>query len=94
VDGPDGHFDSKKELARWQVLKLLLAAGDIHDLERQIPYRIVINDYHVCDYIADFVYADRKNRRIVEDVKGIRTQVYRLKKKLLWAVHGIAVKET
>lgn len=44
-------------------------------------------------YRADFVYTDRNGDEIVEDVKGIRTKEYILKRKLMLYVHGIRVKE-
>ena len=44
-------------------------------------------------YIADFVYHEGK-KEIVEDVKGYQTDVYKLKKRLMWVVHGIEIRET
>lgn len=45
-------------------------------------------------YIADFVYTDTEtNETVVEDVKGIRTDVYKIKKKLMLYVYGIKIKE-
>ncbi|MBQ7314386.1 MAG: DUF1064 domain-containing protein [Clostridia bacterium] len=45
-----------------------------------------------CTYIADFVYR-RDGVEIVEDAKGVRTEVYRIKKKLMLYVHGIKIQE-
>lgn len=48
-----------------------------------------------CKYIADFVYVEvATGRTVVEDVKGVRTDVYKIKKKLMLWVHGIIIKET
>ena len=48
-----------------------------------------------CCYIADFVYIDVKTgETIVEDAKGMRTEAYRIKRKLMLWVHGIRIKET
>lgn len=48
-----------------------------------------------CYYYADFVYTDeRTGERIVEDCKGMRTEVYKLKKKMLYDKYGILIKET
>lgn len=48
-----------------------------------------------CAYIADFVYVDVKTgEKIVEDTKGMRTEAYRIKRKLMLWVHGIRIKET
>lgn len=45
-----------------------------------------------CSYIADFVYV-RDGEIVVEDAKGVRTDVYRIKRKLMLWVHGIVVHE-
>lgn len=48
-----------------------------------------------CAYIADFVYVDVKTgETTVEDTKGMRTEAYRIKRKLMLWVHGIRIKET
>jgi hypothetical protein len=44
-------------------------------------------------YEADFAYVDRQGVTHVEDVKGIKTAVYALKKRLVEALWGIAVEE-
>lgn len=46
-----------------------------------------------CSYVADFVYKDKDGKEIVEDVKGMKTQIYRLKKKLMLSVHNIKIVE-
>lgn len=46
-----------------------------------------------CEYVADFVYKDGHGRTVVEDAKGYRTDVYKLKKKLMLYVHGIEIME-
>ena len=46
------------------------------------------------EYVADFVYTDAETgESIVEDAKGIRTKDYIIKRKLMFAVHGIRIKE-
>lgn len=44
-------------------------------------------------YIADFVY-DTPDGQVVEDAKGMRTEAYRIKRKLMLLVHHIHIKET
>ena len=44
-------------------------------------------------YKADFRYIE-KGETVVEDVKGMRTPVYNLKRHLMKAVHGIEIRET
>ena len=85
-------FDSKKEAARYGELKLLLKAGEITDLELQVTYPMIVNKQKVCSYRTDFRYTE-KGKQIVEDVKGIRTSLYGLKKKLLKACYGIEISE-
>ena len=43
-------------------------------------------------YIADFVYM-KDHELIVEDAKGVRTQEYIIKRKLMHHIHGIRIKE-
>lgn len=79
-------FDSKKEAARWVELKALEASGAITKLERQLSFPFVLNGVKICTYRCDFAYFDpRVSKRIYEDVKGYRTDIYRLKKKMLHA---------
>lgn len=69
--------------------------GLIIDLWRQVRFPLFVNDVLICNYVADFVYSEDINGKlVVEDVKGHRTEIYRLKKKLMLACHGITIKET
>lgn len=82
-------FASKKEMQRYLILLSRQQAGEIRDLEMQVPY--VLQEgfiyggkkYREIRYVADFRYFDKKvGDYIVEDVKGFRTQTYLLKIKL------------
>ena len=88
-------FASKKEAKRYQELRLLEEAGEITHLELQPIYEINYKGEKICKYQADFRYFDQKKRmRVVEDVKGMKTPVYRLKKKLVEAFyHGTKITE-
>ena len=88
-------FASKKEATRYQELKLLEKAGEIKELELQPKFPMVINCAKICTYIADFKYYDNDLKDyVVEDVKGFRTQVYSLKKRLLLALYpGVNFRE-
>ena len=44
-------------------------------------------------YLADFVYKDKDGNEVVEDAKGMRTEKYLLKKKMMRAFLGISIKE-
>lgn len=78
-------FDSKKEAKRYQDLKLLEEANIIQNLVRQVHFELVPkqNGERAVKYIADFMYVETATGKIiVEDVKGYRTDVYKLKRKL------------
>ena len=78
-------FASKAEMARYDELRMLEKTGKISNLELQ-PKFLLIPKIKKSDratyYIADFAYI-RDGKRIIEDVKGFRTAVYKLKIKLL-----------
>lgn len=96
-------FDSTKEGKRYQELKLLEKSGAIWDLKLQVKYELIpaqymyINGKNRCiekarNYFADFVYTDKRGVH-VEDTKGFKTDVYKLKKALMLHVHGIMIEE-
>ena len=96
-------FDSKKEFIRWCELRILERAGKISNLQRQVKYVLIPSQKdpkgkvleREVSYVADFVYIDNAlGQVVVEDVKGYKTEVYRLKKKLLLWTMGIRLKET
>lgn len=80
-------FDSIQESKRYKELKLLLRAGKIQDLELQPhfllqeSFRKNRKTYRKIEYIADFKYKEN-GKTIVEDVKGIQTDVFKIKHKL------------
>jgi hypothetical protein len=96
VDG--FRFDSKREAERWSQLQLLLKAGRIRNLERQVTYRLEIMGVLICKYRADFTYEELQRdgswSAVTEDVKGYATDAYKLKKKMMKACHGIEVRES
>lgn len=94
VDGI--RFPSKLEARRWQELCLLQKAGKITGLARQVRIEIVPKTklYRAVYYVPDFVYFDKESGKTVyEDTKGKATDVYTLKKKLLYWRHGIEIRE-
>lgn len=80
-------FDSKREYNRYLELKLLERAGEIQDLTLQPEFELQPafdkdgKHYRKITYRADFRYYDH-GTIVVEDVKGYKTDVYKLKKKL------------
>ena len=86
--------DSIKEANRWCELNLLLKANLISDLQRQVKFELIPKQdgERAVYYIADFVYTEN-GKKVVEDVKGVRTKEYNIKKKLMLYFHGIRIKE-
>ena len=85
-------FDSKGEAARYVVLKRAADAGEITKLETQVSYRLEVNGQKVAVYRADFRY-QVEGVEVVEDFKSraTMTPVFRLKSKLMKAVHGVDI---
>ena len=96
-------FDSKKEAKRYLELKQMEKDGLIHNLQLQVPFELIPSFEILVDgkkrkrrkmeYIADFVYYIN-NTRIVEDVKGRKTEVYKIKKKIFEYKFKETIKET
>lgn len=81
-------FMSKAEAGRYVELRKKELAGQIKDLRLQVPFKL-----KYCKYIADFVYVE-DGQRVIEDVKGMRTSMYNLKKKMMLEEHGVKIRET
>lgn len=93
-------YASKKEAERANQLGLLQHAGKISNLREQVRFQLIPkcerDDGTIereLSYIADFVYTE-SGKEVVEDVKGYRTDVFKIKRKLMLYVHGITIKET
>lgn len=97
VDGIE--FDSAKEAKRYTKLRDMEQAGEIEGLRLQVPFELLPSfecegvKYRGMKYIADFVYY-RNGVRVVEDVKGVKTPEYKLKKKLMAYLNHINIKES
>ena len=95
-------FASRHEAKRYVELKYMERAGLIKNLQLQRVYTLIgtqkDKDGNVLErpvkYIADFVYTEN-GKTVVEDVKSpaTRTDVYKLKKKLMLYKFGIEIKE-
>lgn len=92
VIAEDYVFDSIAESKRYKELALLQRAGEIQDL--QLQPRFLLQDsfkkngktYRKIEYIADFQYIEN-GKAIVEDVKGMQTDVFKLKHKIFEKVY-------
>jgi hypothetical protein len=92
-------FASKKEAARYRELKLLVLAGAIRDLQLQPRFVLTVQGVTIGKYIGDFRYEELTETggrwdTVVEDVKGVKTPIYRLKKRIVEALYGIDIRET
>lgn len=80
-------FDSAKEAQRYKELKLLERAKEIGNLELQPRFLLQESfkkngkTYRKIEYVADFKYIEH-GKTIVEDVKGLQTDVFKIKHKL------------
>lgn len=96
-----GGKDSKREHQRGCHLALLERAGEISELQAQVKYELIPAQRgadgkvieRACSYYADYQYRDKAGQLVVEDVKGVRTDVYVIKRKLMLERHGIRIKE-
>jgi hypothetical protein len=92
-------FDSAKEARRYAELCLLERAGQIQNLQRQVPFTLIPKQERngkvverPCVYKADFVYTEN-GAEVVEDTKGVKTKEYIIKRKLMLWEYGIKIRE-
>lgn len=80
-------FDSIAESKRYKELALLEQVGQIKGLKLQPKFLLQEGfkkngkTYRKIEYIADFMYIEN-GKVIIEDVKGMETDVFKLKRKL------------
>jgi hypothetical protein len=89
-------FDSIAEAKRYSELKLLEYAGEIRDLKLQPKFIFEYGGVRIGSYKADFQYLlPHSSVLVVEDVKSLstKTQMYRLRKRMMLAFHGIEIRE-
>lgn len=97
IDGIE--FDSAKEAKRYTRLRDMERAGEIQGLRLQVPFELLPSfecdgvKYRGMKYVADFVYV-RDGKQVVEDVKGVKTPEYKIKKKLMAYINHINIEES
>jgi hypothetical protein len=95
----DGHwFASGAEAKRYLQLVAMAEQEKISRLELQPSYQIMVKGKHIANYRADFRYAVLTDNGsiggiVVEDVKGMVTDVYTMKKKLVEALYELEINE-
>lgn len=92
-------FASKKEMKRYLQLKLLLKVGKIKDLQLQPKFELLPKferkgkHFLPIVYIGDFAYYDcDTKKRVVEEVKGFETDVWKIKQKLFHYHHNMELR--
>lgn len=93
-------FASKREAQRYLELKTLERAGIIKDLKLQPQYPLQVGGIQLVSdsgrrlfYRGDFLYTVISTKEeVLEDVKGVKTPVYDLKKSIMRA-QGIEITE-
>lgn len=96
-------FDSEREARRFGELRMLLHCGQIQDLRLQVNFTLQ-EGYTTAYgervrpilYRADFTYRERTGDGwcpVVEDVKGVRTKEYNMKRKMMLEKFGVKIRE-
>lgn len=81
-------FDSRKEADYYCQLKLLKRAGEIRDFGLQPRYELQPTfkkngtTHRSITYVADFVVVNNDGTTDIIDIKGVETQVFKIKQKL------------
>jgi hypothetical protein len=82
-------FASKKEHKRYQQLKILQNSGEILFFLRQVPFHLQASVKYVCDFLIFWTNGEVT----IEDVKGVKTDMYIVKKKMVEATYPITIQE-
>ncbi len=93
-------FDSRAEATRYTELRLLERAGEISSLVLQPEFELIPGytkngrKVRAVKYRADFQYTDRDGKTVIEDVKGVRTKEFAIKKKIFeWKYQNLTITE-
>ena len=96
-------FDSEREARRFAELQMRRQFGDIRDLRLQVNFTLQEGftstegeRVRPIVYRADFTYQERTTygwRTVVEDVKGVRTKEYNMKRKMMLEKFGVDIRE-
>lgn len=82
-------FASRKEAKRYRELRLLEKSGELLFFLRQVPFHLPANVKYVCDFLCFW----KDETVTIEDVKGIKTSLYILKKKQVEATYPVKIME-
>lgn len=95
VDHKGEKFRSHLEGKYNERVTLLMRVGDVTKVEREIPYQLVVNGVLVATYVLDFrvTYPDGRVEHVDCKSSATVTALFKIKKALMLAVHGIDVIE-
>jgi hypothetical protein len=82
-------FASKKEAKRYEELKLLKRSGEVLFFLRQTPFHLPGATKYLCDFTVFWSNGDIT----FEDVKGLKTPTYKLKKRMIEHLYPIHITE-
>jgi len=85
----DIKFASKKERKRYQELKVLQQHGELLFFLRQVPFHLPGGVKYLCDFMNFW----QNGSVTIEDVKGMKTPMYILKKKQVEKLYPITITE-
>lgn len=88
-------FRSHLESTYYDRAKLLQQQGDLLKFEREVRFELIVNEVFICAYICDYImyWKDGRVEHIDCKSQATMTQVYKLKKQLMLACHGITLLE-
>lgn len=90
-------FDSKREAGHAAILDAMKRAREPHQRVKSVVYQyripVVVNGHKICVYVADFYVMFADGHKEIHEVKGMKTPVYKLKKKLVEAIYGEKILE-
>lgn len=86
-------FRSRKEAGYYCRLKLRVKAGLVTRFERQVRLPVFVNGIKILTYFCDFVEYLSDGSVHYVDVKGFRTDVYKIKKRAVEAYYSIKIIE-
>jgi len=90
----DGTWSDSLREARFDAQIMLLQ----HDpktarVVRKEKFPIVVNGEKICTFVSDWFVEKKTGEKIVYDAKGVKTPIYKLKKKLVKALYGLDIVE-
>lgn len=80
-------YHSKAEANYAQELDLLLKAGELLEVIPQYRIPLNVRGKHICDYLVDFKVIHSDGSEELIEVKGMVTEIWRLKWKLTEAIY-------